>query len=170
MGIFSHRRPSHGHFFARQAVCLALNMCIHLGSFPDEIRKPGLLHFNHKGTAHSTYISIRYLVLYRKQAAARPACFTAAVVGFAGIGKTDPLSKLANDPAPFLTLAQHYIPWFAVIAAIIGVTSYLGLYLAAINSNARITFCVNKICRQFASADTLPFLNQGSDIWMVISG
>ena len=64
----------------------------------------------------------------------------AAVVGFAGIAGKDPMGNLANDPAPYLTLAQHYIPWFAVIVAIMGVTSCLGLYLAAINSNARITF------------------------------
>ena len=64
----------------------------------------------------------------------------AAVVGFAGIGGTNPMGNLANDPAPFLTLAQHYIPWFAAIVAIMGVTSCLGLYLAALNSNARITF------------------------------
>ncbi len=47
MGIFSHRRPSHGRFFARQAMGLAPNLCIHLGSFPDEIHDPGRLHFNH---------------------------------------------------------------------------------------------------------------------------
>jgi amino acid transporter len=64
----------------------------------------------------------------------------AAVVGFAGIGGKDPMGNLANDAAPFLTLAQHYIPWFAVIVAIMGITSCLGLYLAALNSNARITF------------------------------
>jgi len=63
-----------------------------------------------------------------------------AVVGFAGIGGKNPLDRLANDPAPFLTLAQHYLPGFAAIVAIMGVTSCLGLYLAALNSNARITF------------------------------
>ena len=64
----------------------------------------------------------------------------AAVVGFAGFGGKNPLDSLATDPAPFLTLAQHYLPWFAVIVAIMGITSCLGLYLAALNSNARITF------------------------------
>ena len=64
----------------------------------------------------------------------------AAVVGFAALGGKDPMGNLAGDAAPFLTLAQHYIPWFAVVVAIMGVTSCLGLYLAAINSNARITF------------------------------
>src|SRR5947209_12516944 len=37
--------PPHGHFFALQALCLASNMSIHLGSFPDEIHGPGRLHF-----------------------------------------------------------------------------------------------------------------------------
>ncbi|HKV59895.1 MAG TPA: APC family permease [Ktedonobacteraceae bacterium] len=64
----------------------------------------------------------------------------AAVVGFAGMPSKDPMGALAIDPAPYLTLAQHYIPWFAVIVGIVGVTSSVGCYIAAANSQTRITF------------------------------
>jgi amino acid transporter len=64
----------------------------------------------------------------------------AAVVGFAGIPAKDTMGNLAADPAPYLTLAQHYIPWFAVIVGIVGVTSSVGCYIAAANSQTRITF------------------------------
>ncbi len=64
----------------------------------------------------------------------------AAVAGFAGIPAKDPMGNLANDPAPYLTLAQHYIPWFAVVVGIVGVTSSVGCYIAAANSQTRITF------------------------------
>jgi amino acid transporter len=64
----------------------------------------------------------------------------AAVVGFAGIPAKDTMGNLATDPAPYLTLAQHYIPWFAVVVGIVGVTSSVGCYIAAANSQTRITF------------------------------
>ncbi|MBV9229226.1 MAG: APC family permease [Chloroflexi bacterium] len=64
----------------------------------------------------------------------------AAVVGFAGIPAKDSMGNLANDPAPYLTLAQHYIPWFAVVVGIVGVTSSVGCYIAAATSQTRITF------------------------------
>lgn len=64
----------------------------------------------------------------------------AAVVGFAGMAAKDSMSNLANDPAPYLTLAQHYIPWFRMIVGIVGVTSSVGCFLAAANSQTRITF------------------------------
>ena len=64
----------------------------------------------------------------------------AAVAGFAGIQAKDPMGNLSVDPAPYLTLAQHYIPWFAVIVGIVGVTSSVGCYIAAANSQTRITF------------------------------
>jgi amino acid transporter len=64
----------------------------------------------------------------------------AAVVGFANIPSKDPMGALSIDPAPYLTLAQHYIPWFAVIVGIVGVTSSVGCYIAAANSQTRITF------------------------------
>ncbi len=64
----------------------------------------------------------------------------AAVVGFAGIPSKDPMGALAVDPAPYLTLAQHYMPWFAVVVGIVGVTSSVGCYIAAANSQTRITF------------------------------
>ena len=64
----------------------------------------------------------------------------AAVVGFAGMPSKDSMGALAIDPAPYLTLAQHYIPWFAVIVGIVGVTSSVGCYIAAANSQTRITF------------------------------
>jgi len=64
----------------------------------------------------------------------------AAVAGFAGIPAKDPMGNLASDPAPYLTLAQHYIPWFAVVVGIVGVTSSVGCYIAAANSQTRITF------------------------------
>jgi len=64
----------------------------------------------------------------------------AAVVGFAGIPAKDTMGNLASDPAPYLTLAQHYIPWFAVVVGIVGVTSSVGCYIAAANSQTRITF------------------------------
>jgi amino acid transporter len=64
----------------------------------------------------------------------------AAVVGFAGMPSKDPMGALSIDPAPYLTLAQHYIPWFAVIVGIVGVTSSIGCYIAAANSQTRITF------------------------------
>jgi amino acid transporter len=67
-------------------------------------------------------------------------CSYAAVVGFAGIPAKDTMGNLANDPAPYLTLAQHYIPWFAVIVGIVGITSSVGCFLAATNSQTRITF------------------------------
>src|SRR5581483_806321 len=38
------------------------------------------------------------------------------------------------------TLAQHYIPWFSVIVGIVGVTSSVGCFLAAANSQTRINF------------------------------
>lgn len=50
------------------------------------------------------------------------------------------MGNLASDPAPYLTLAQHYIPWFAVVVGIVGVTSSVGCYIAAANSQTRITF------------------------------
>jgi amino acid transporter len=61
-------------------------------------------------------------------------------VGFAGIPSKDPMGNLSIDPAPYLTLVQHYIPWFAVIVGIVGVTSSVGCYIAAANSQTRITF------------------------------
>lgn len=64
----------------------------------------------------------------------------AAVVGFAGIPSKDPMGALSVDPAPYLTLAQHYIPWFAVIVGLVGITSSIGCYIAAANSQTRITF------------------------------
>jgi len=64
----------------------------------------------------------------------------AAVIGFAGIPSKDPMGTLAIDPAPYLTLAQHYVPWFAVVVGIVGVTSSVGCYIAAANSQTRITF------------------------------
>lgn len=64
----------------------------------------------------------------------------AAVVGFAGIPAKDAMGDLSVDPAPYLTLAQHYIPWFAFIVGIVGVTSSVGCYIAAANSQTRITF------------------------------
>jgi amino acid transporter len=64
----------------------------------------------------------------------------AAAVGFVGIPSKDPMGNLSIDPAPYLTLAQHYIPWFAVIVGIVGVTSSVGCYIAAANSQTRITF------------------------------
>lgn len=64
----------------------------------------------------------------------------AAVVGFAGMPSKDPMGALSIDPAPYLTLAQHYIPWFAVVVGVVGVTSSVGCYLAAANSQTRITF------------------------------
>ena len=67
-------------------------------------------------------------------------CSYAAVVGFAGIPAKDPMGNLAIDPAPYLTLAQHYIPWFAVVIGIVGVTSSVGCFLAATNSQTRINF------------------------------
>lgn len=64
----------------------------------------------------------------------------AAVVGFAGMPSKDSMGALSIDPAPYLTLAQHYIPWFAVVVGVVGVTSSVGCYLAAANSQTRITF------------------------------
>jgi amino acid transporter len=64
----------------------------------------------------------------------------AAVVGFAGMSSKDPMGNLSIDPAPYLTLAQHYIPWFAAIVGLVGVTSSVGCYIAAANSQTRITF------------------------------
>jgi amino acid transporter len=64
----------------------------------------------------------------------------AAVVGFAGIPSKDAMGDLSIDPAPYLTLAQHYIPWFFAVVGIVGVTSSLGCYIAAANSQTRITF------------------------------
>ncbi|GCE15753.1 APC family permease [Tengunoibacter tsumagoiensis] len=64
----------------------------------------------------------------------------AAVVGFAGIPAKDAMGQLVSDPAPYLTLAQHYIPWFAVVVGIVGITSSVGCYIAAANSQTRITF------------------------------
>ena len=64
----------------------------------------------------------------------------AAVIGFAGIPTKDTMGNLAVDPAPYLTLAQHYIPWFSVIVGIVGVTSSVGCFLAAANSQTRINF------------------------------
>lgn len=64
----------------------------------------------------------------------------AAVIGFAGIPAKDTMGNLAGDPAPYLTLAQHYIPWFSVIVGIVGITSSVGCYIAAANSQTRITF------------------------------
>jgi len=64
----------------------------------------------------------------------------AAVVGFAGIPAKDTMGNLAVDPAPYLTLAQHYIPWFAVVVGLVGITSSVGCYIAAENSQTRITF------------------------------
>ena len=64
----------------------------------------------------------------------------AAVVGFAGLPAKDTMGSLAGDPAPYLTLAQHYVPWFAVVVGIVGVTSSVGCYIAAANSQTRITF------------------------------
>ncbi|GCE22424.1 APC family permease [Dictyobacter kobayashii] len=64
----------------------------------------------------------------------------AAVVGFAGLPVKDTMGQLASDPAPYLTLAQHYIPWFAVVVGIVGITSSVGCYIAAANSQTRITF------------------------------
>ncbi len=64
----------------------------------------------------------------------------AAVVGFAGIPAKDAMGNLSGDPAPYLTLAQHYIPWFAIVVGIVGVTSSVGCYIAAENSQTRITF------------------------------
>ena len=64
----------------------------------------------------------------------------AAVIGFAGIPAKDTMGNLAIDPAPYLTLAQHYIPWFSVIVGIVGVTSSVGCFLAAANSQTRIVF------------------------------
>jgi amino acid transporter len=64
----------------------------------------------------------------------------AAVIGFAGMPAKDTMGNLATDPAPYLTLAQHYIPWFSVIVGIVGVTSSVGCFLAAANSQTRINF------------------------------
>jgi amino acid transporter len=64
----------------------------------------------------------------------------AAVVGFAGMPSKDPMGDLSVDPAPYLTLAHHYIPFFAVIVGLVGTTSSIGCYIAAANSQTRITF------------------------------
>lgn len=64
----------------------------------------------------------------------------AMVIGFAGMNLKDPMGALSTDPAPFLTVAQHYIPWFIVILGVVGVTSSAGYYLASAISQTRIIF------------------------------
>jgi len=50
------------------------------------------------------------------------------------------LSDTQHQASPFVTAAQHYMPWFLIILAVIGVTSSAGYYIASAVSQTRIIF------------------------------
>jgi amino acid transporter len=66
----------------------------------------------------------------------------AMVMAFAGMGSADPMGALSDiqQASPFVTAAEHYMPWFLIILAVIGVTSSAGYYIASALSQTRIIF------------------------------
>jgi amino acid transporter len=64
------------------------------------------------------------------------------VAAYALMHNKDPMGALVSDQStsPFIVVAQHYMPWFLVILAVIGVTSSAGYYLASATSQTRIIF------------------------------
>ncbi len=67
----------------------------------------------------------------------------AMVMGFVGMHLPNPMSVLSDtqqQSSPFVTAAQHYMPWFLAILAVIGVTSSAGYYMASATSQTRIIF------------------------------
>jgi amino acid transporter len=66
-----------------------------------------------------------------------------AVVGFvAWLGPTKGINLLGNpsEVNPFLDMTNHFMPWLDWLVGLIGITSALGCYLAAVNALARIVF------------------------------
>jgi amino acid transporter len=45
-----------------------------------------------------------------------------------------------NEAAPFLDLSRHFSPWFTWFIGLVGFTSSFGCFIAAANSQTRITF------------------------------
>ncbi len=67
----------------------------------------------------------------------------AMVMGFAGMKFADPMAALSDtqhQASPFVTVAEHYMPWFLAILAVIGVTSSAGYYIGSAVSQTRIIF------------------------------
>lgn len=65
----------------------------------------------------------------------------AAVSGFADWkGTVSGVNFLGTEATPFLDLSRHFSPWFDWFIGVVGVTSSFGCFLAAVNSQARITF------------------------------
>jgi amino acid transporter len=65
------------------------------------------------------------------------------VVGFvAWLGPTKGINLLGNpsEVNPFLDMTNHFMPWLDWLVGLIGITSALGCYLAAVNALARIVF------------------------------
>lgn len=66
-----------------------------------------------------------------------------AVVGFAAwLGPTRGINMLGNpaEVNPVLDMTNHFMPWLGWLVALIGITSALGCYLAAVNSSTRLSF------------------------------
>jgi hypothetical protein len=68
----------------------------------------------------------------------------AAVAGFAdwkgAVAGVNLLGNPAVEVTPFLDLSRHFSPWFDWFIALVGFTSSFGCFIAAANSQTRITF------------------------------
>jgi amino acid transporter len=65
----------------------------------------------------------------------------AAVAGFADWkGTVAGINVLGGEVTPFLDLSRHFTPWFSWFIGIVGFTSSFGCFIAAANSQTRITF------------------------------
>lgn len=65
----------------------------------------------------------------------------AAVAGFSDWkGSIAGINALGGEVTPFLDLSRHFTPWFSWFIGIVGFTSSLGCFVAAANSQTRITF------------------------------
>jgi amino acid transporter len=68
----------------------------------------------------------------------------AAVAGFAdwkgAVAGVNFLGNPVAEATPFLDLSRHYSPWFTWFIGLVGFTSSFGCFIAATNSQSRITF------------------------------
>ena len=68
----------------------------------------------------------------------------AAVAGFAdwkgAVAGVNFLGNPVAETTPFLDLSRHYSPWFDWFIGLVGFTSSFGCFIAATNSQSRITF------------------------------